>query len=114
MSDHAIPEIDDEAQADLRDALGDEDFDRLVGIFCETLPLRMQEIRQALESGDSTAFSRASHAMKGAAANLGYSGLANLFSQMEAKGKSGLLDGAADMYAATHRGVAATFPDLVL
>jgi len=112
MTDSPIPEIDVEAQEDLRDALGDEDFDRLVEIFRDSLPARIQEISQAILADDAITMARASHAMKGAAANLGFSGLAQLFSSLETKGKANDLTGTQELCAAARSGSMATFPQL--
>lgn len=114
MTDAAIPQIDTEAQADLRDALGDEDFDRLVGIFRETLPTRLAEINAAHQAGDANMVARASHALKGASANLGFVGLAKLFSNLEMTGKAGDLGPVGDLYAQAVQGSRATFPDIAL
>ena len=63
--------IDEEAQADLRDALGDEDFDRLIATFEASLPTRLETIRAAIAAGQPERAAAEAHSIKGSAANLG-------------------------------------------
>ena len=81
--------IDEETQADLRDALGDESFDDLVAGFLKGIPSRRQDIRAAIERGDGKAAAAVAHSLKGAALNLGFTRLANAASRLEEAGKSG-------------------------
>ncbi len=47
----------------------------VIKLFVEDAPVRMRDIRSALASTDSAMLSRAGHALKGAAANVGVSAL---------------------------------------
>ncbi|MGE5599322.1 MAG: Hpt domain-containing protein, partial [Bacteroidota bacterium] len=86
------PPIDREAQADLCDALGEDGFRHLVATFLGDLPPRLDELRSALAAGDGKGAAAIAHALKGAAANLGYRGLAAEAGRLEQAAKAGTAD----------------------
>jgi HPt (histidine-containing phosphotransfer) domain-containing protein len=84
--------VDEEAQTDLRDALGEDSFDSLVAGFRHGIPARLREIESAMGRGDGNAVAAVAHSLRGAALNLGFSRMAAAASQLEAAAKGG--DGA--------------------
>ena len=85
----------DKSVEDLSDALGEDSYQRLCQSFGDKLPHYRSEIETALQSGGNPAVVTAAHALKGAAANLGYARLADAASHLEQAAKSGAggLDG---------------------
>ena len=80
---------------DLASRLGidTEDFIELVELFITTTRSDMDKIRSAMDGNKPSDASAAAHSIKGAAANLGYEGMADIAQTMEALGKDGSLDG---------------------
>ena len=98
--------VDEAIVADLRDALGDDSFFQLRASFMAKLPLYVGKIETPLRAGDGAAVAAAAHALKGAAANLGFAGIALAASALEQAAKAG--DGncailAADLHAVAER-----------
>ncbi|MBI2242278.1 MAG: response regulator [Magnetospirillum gryphiswaldense] len=91
-SDDEQPLRDMEIVADLSDALGEDSFNRLCQSFRDKLPKYRGDIEGALESGQAPAVATAAHALKGAAANLGYARLSAAASRLEQAAKSGTGD----------------------
>ncbi|MBX3656628.1 MAG: response regulator [Ramlibacter sp.] len=82
-------EFDDEAQSMTRE---------VVGLFLADAPRRIQAIEEALALRNAEELSRAAHALKGAAGNIGAVGLQAVSARLEAGAKSGLpADGAAQV-----------------
>ncbi|MBX3586039.1 MAG: response regulator [Ramlibacter sp.] len=62
----------------------------VVGLFLADAPRRVRAIEEAFAAGDAEALSRAAHALKGAASNIGAIGLQAVCAALEAGSKSGL------------------------
>ncbi|OIR06140.1 Hpt domain protein [mine drainage metagenome] len=67
--------INQDAQAELAQELGQARFDGLVARFLEQLNTQMREIDQALAGADPAGARRVAHGIKGAAGNLGFTGV---------------------------------------
>ncbi len=80
---------------DLASRLGidKEDFIELVELFITTTRSDMDKISRAMDEKNPTDAAAAAHSIKGAAANLGYEGMAEITKTMEALGKDGSLEG---------------------
>lgn len=63
----------------------------LIGIFEEDAPVRMADLRKALDAGSAEDASAAAHALKGGVANLGLARLAELARQAEHAARNGEL-----------------------
>ena len=74
-------EFDDEALSMTRE---------VVGLFIADAPHRVQAIGQAIAAGDAEELSRAAHALKGAAGNIGAVAIQGVCAALEADAKSGL------------------------
>ncbi|MCA1908951.1 MAG: Hpt domain-containing protein, partial [Magnetospirillum sp.] len=85
----APPLRDMDVVADLSDALGEDSFNRLCQSFHDKLPVYRGDIDDALRSGQPSRVANAAHALKGAAANLGYARLSAAASRLEQAAKSG-------------------------
>ena len=70
-----------------------EDFIELVELFITTTRSDMDKIRRAMEGNIPSEAAAAAHSIKGAAANLGYDGMADIAKAMEFLGKGGSLEG---------------------
>ncbi|CAA7611677.1 response regulator [Magnetospirillum sp. UT-4] len=81
------PEVDGEAQDELCDALGVEDFRDLLKRFRDGLPGRVAAIETAAQT--PAALVPAAHALKGAAVNLGFIRLSGHCSRIEAAARDG-------------------------
>lgn len=73
-------EFDDEEQSMTRE---------VVGLFLADAPRRLDAIAQALASGDNEELSRAAHALKGAAGNIGAVAVQAVCATLEAEAKDG-------------------------
>lgn len=78
-----LPLVDLIAQAELKDALGEEEFALIVTEFENSLPRLLADMKEMGASQQWDQWSRAAHALKGSSSNLGFRRLAKLFSQME-------------------------------
>jgi len=85
----SAPLVDDEIQVDLRDALGDEAFQSLLGSFRNSISVRLGEIRAAMDAAEPGNVAAAAHSLKGAASNLGFARLAQVAGRLERAGKDG-------------------------
>jgi signal transduction histidine kinase/CheY-like chemotaxis protein/HPt (histidine-containing phosphotransfer) domain-containing protein len=82
-------EFDDEALSMTRE---------VVGLFLADAPRRLDDIGQAIASGNTEELSRAAHALKGAAGNIGAVAIQAVCATLEADAKAGLMgDGNARM-----------------
>jgi HPt (histidine-containing phosphotransfer) domain-containing protein len=61
----------------------------VVALFIREMPRRMSDISLALTAGDSGVLSRAAHALKGAASNMGAQALGNACATLEQSSRSG-------------------------
>ncbi|MDX2187373.1 MAG: Hpt domain-containing protein [Opitutaceae bacterium] len=90
--------IDPEAIENLR-ALNPDDADGflrdLISIFLEDTPIRLDELRTSLSSGDAQKFTRAAHSIKGSSSNMGATRLRNLAEKLEHSSKKEGLSGLA-------------------
>ncbi len=93
--------IDSTALDSYRSAFG-EDGDAFVADLFETYlkdaPELLANLRQALESGDAKTFERMAHTLKSNSALIGAMRLSELCEEMEAIGKSGVLEQAVDKF----------------
>jgi signal transduction histidine kinase/DNA-binding response OmpR family regulator len=80
-------EFDDEAQSMTRE---------VVGLFLADAPRRLQAIEEALAAGDVAALSRAAHALKGAAGNIGAAGIQAVCANLEDDARTALPANAAE------------------
>ncbi len=62
---------------------------KVIGIYLEDSPKRIQAIKQALDGSDMTALTETAHSLKSSSANLGASRLSSLCKELELKGKAG-------------------------
>nr|WP_249208762.1 PAS domain-containing hybrid sensor histidine kinase/response regulator [Magnetospirillum sulfuroxidans] len=83
------PVVDADVQADLEEALGRDSFLALLSSFRGSLPVRLGEIRAAVDGNDLVAAAAAAHSLKGAASNLGFLHLAASAGRLEQIGKNG-------------------------
>jgi HPt (histidine-containing phosphotransfer) domain-containing protein len=72
---------------------------QLTDLYLQELPARMVRLGQAIERGDASELAKAAHSLKGSSANMGARRVAQLCLDLENKGKTGELAGAADMFA---------------
>jgi CheY-like chemotaxis protein len=81
-----IPAVDRKLVMDLR-ALGDGDgsemLQELIRVYLEDLPLRLQQLRQAVIDADWDTARRAAHTIKGASSNFGAKPIVDLARQAE-------------------------------
>jgi HPt (histidine-containing phosphotransfer) domain-containing protein len=87
------PAVDPQAITDLR-ALNPDDpqfLRELIELFLQDVPQRLQDLDQALASGDATSVMRAAHTIKGSSSNFGAARLCKLAHAIEIEGKSGNL-----------------------
>jgi len=73
-----MPVIDPLVQSDLRRDLGDVEFAALIVKFTSGLTAAQAAISQALEAGSASEAGKIAHSLKGSAANLGFSLLADM------------------------------------
>ena len=84
MSD--LPTIDPDAIANLRELNpGDngEFLREIIGIYIEDTPKRIADLKACLASGDTQAFTRAAHTIKGSSANVGAQALKGIAERLE-------------------------------
>jgi CheY-like chemotaxis protein len=75
-------------------AEGDEELVRsLVGLFWDTCPGLLDELRLAVARGDSKAVARVAHSLKGSVSQIGAGQVARVCAELEQKGRAGSLDG---------------------
>ena len=93
--------LDPAALENLREMVGgdDEFLAELIDTFFADAPQMLLDMRQALESGDVAVLHRAAHSLKSNSAEFGGMTLSNLCRDLEAIGKAGTLDGAAELVA---------------
>ncbi|WP_020410468.1 Hpt domain-containing protein [Hahella ganghwensis] len=88
--------LNDAVLSDLREMMEGE-FEFLVTTFLDDSAQRLEDIQHQLDSGDSAAFGRACHSLKGSATNLGLPRLSELCRQGEELGYSDQMDAAGEL-----------------
>lgn len=95
------PIIDPEAIENLRalddEGGGDTFLREVIEIFKEDTPLRIQEMRDSLRTGDQVCFTRAAHSIKGSSSNVGANRLRSLAQDLEARSRESLEGLASDV-----------------
>jgi len=81
--------VDAEAQDDLADALGEEDFVELLARYLDGVPAGLDKVAAAVAAGNVPAAASAAHAVKGSAANMGFRRLAADAARLEQAAKGG-------------------------
>lgn len=71
----------------------------LIETFLESTAARLPDLREAIGRNDSQAIAQIAHSLKGSTGSFGALRLSGLFAQLEARGKTNALDGAADRLA---------------
>ena len=77
----------------------DEFLREIAGIFLEDTPVRITELGQSLNAGDSAKFTRAAHSIKGSSANLGAMALRAVAERLEHQSRKDGLGGLAPLIA---------------
>jgi CheY-like chemotaxis protein len=93
--------LDTAALENLLSVLGGE-FEylaELIDSFLEDAPQLLAELHQFVQAGDSAGVRRVAHSLKSNGADFGATTFSNLCKELEMMGKSGALDGAADLAA---------------
>ncbi len=85
----AEPLVDQMAQDDLADALGVEEFAELLGRYLDSVPAAIDKVAAAVAQGEAPAIASAAHAVKGAAANMGFVRLSAEAARLEKAAKAG-------------------------
>jgi len=94
------PVIDDAALAELLelDRLSPRGvFERVVRIYLDQAPVILRELRAAVDESEPERFSKAAHSLKSSSMNVGAKTLSVLCKELEALGRSGSTDGAANL-----------------
>jgi HPt (histidine-containing phosphotransfer) domain-containing protein len=94
MNDQEV--IDPRALARLQEWGGDKLLRELVRIFLDNSPIRVGQIRAAVDGGDIKDAERAAHSLKSSAANLGAERLRALASEVERTASSADLEATRD------------------
>lgn len=72
-----VPSVDREHQESLKEALGEDEFDRLVEEFIQSCDQMLAQAQTALSQGDAEELDHVLHTIKGAALTLGFVSLAD-------------------------------------
>ena len=94
-----VPVIDDAVLAELLelDRLSPGVLERVVRIYLDQAPTILKELRAAVDESEPERFSKAAHSLKSSSMNVGAKTLSVLCKELEALGRSGSTDGAADL-----------------
>jgi CheY-like chemotaxis protein/HPt (histidine-containing phosphotransfer) domain-containing protein len=77
---------------------GKEDLlNKIITIFLNDSPERLKELRKAVNSGDASSINRIAHTLKSSCANLGAMNLSSHFKEMEAMGRTNLIEQAPEL-----------------
>jgi len=76
---------------------GSRVFEKVVGIYLKDCPSAIAELESALRAGDASRIAKLAHRLKSGSANLGATTLAEYLRDLEAIGRSGSCDGAAEL-----------------
>ena len=79
---------------DLKATLGNDFIGELVETYCVETSGLLEQLRQALDRNDPSAFQRAAHSIKSSSASLGAMAFSGQAKELEMIGKSGDLSGA--------------------
>jgi HPt (histidine-containing phosphotransfer) domain-containing protein len=71
----------------------------LIDSFLEDAPQLLADLERFVEAGDAAGASRVAHSLKSNGADLGATAFADLCKDLEAQGRTGSLEGAAEMVA---------------
>jgi len=88
-------EIMDKAKDWIED-YGEEFLVELIDVYLDDTPARLQQLRQALDGGDTETLTREAHTLKSSSANVGAMTLSTLARQVELAGRNGLTETLAD------------------
>jgi len=89
------PAFDPAVLESLREAGGDALVTRVVKVFTDGTPGKINEMRAAIAAGDGSRLAAASHYLKSGSANLGLTSFSELTKTLERLGKAGDIDAAA-------------------
>ena len=89
--------IQKEVISELKEILADE-FPMLVTTYLQDANERMDRLQSAIASDDAPNIKIEAHSLKGSSINLGATGLADLFAQMENCGANEELDGLSGLF----------------
>ncbi|MGH7875570.1 MAG: Hpt domain-containing protein [Candidatus Binatia bacterium] len=92
--DRIEKEIIDKAK-DWIDDYGEDFLVELIDVYLDDAPLRLAQLRQALDGGDAETVSREAHTLKSSSANVGAMTLSALAQQVELAGRNGRTDSVA-------------------
>ena len=109
------PVLDEEVISGLRelqDSGGPGILAEIVGMFVEDAQLRLQNLREAVASGEPEDLERAAHALKGASGNVGARRMSRVAADLQEIGASGDLSGAAAKVEALSREFERARPEL--
>ncbi|MDH5330410.1 MAG: response regulator [Aquincola sp.] len=73
---------------------GDDLAKQLLGMFLESTPVAMAQLRRAIDDGDGTAVGRVAHTLKSSAANVGAESLSLVMRELEKLGREARIDDA--------------------
>jgi CheY-like chemotaxis protein/HPt (histidine-containing phosphotransfer) domain-containing protein len=77
---------------------GKEDLlNKIITIFLNDSPERLEELRKAVNSGDAPSINRVAHTLKSSCANLGAMNLSSHFKRMEAMGRTNSIEHAPEL-----------------
>lgn len=98
MGEPAGAPIDEAAIAELLESTGgDRTFlAELIETYLDDAPRQIAALRRGVEAGSAEDVTRAAHALKGASASLGATGLFERSRALESEARAGRLDGAAE------------------
>jgi CheY-like chemotaxis protein/signal transduction histidine kinase/HPt (histidine-containing phosphotransfer) domain-containing protein len=91
------PSVDKAVLVELREIMEDA-FAELIQTYLRDTPTRLVAIRDAIDKTDADALRDAAHTMKSSSANLGAMPLSALAKELEALGRSGTTEGAAELF----------------
>lgn len=96
---HVMGILDPAALENLREMIGGDDafLQELIDTFLGEAPQLLADMRQAVENEDAPLLRLAAHTLKSNSAEFGAMTLSSLCKQLEAMGKAGTLEGAAEM-----------------
>ena len=87
-------EIADKAK-DWIDDYGEDFLVELIDVYLDDTPVRLAQLRQALDGGDAETMTREAHTLKSSSANVGAMTLSALAQQVELAGRNGQTDSVA-------------------
>lgn len=96
----------------LQETGGPDILAEIIGMFLEDAGLRLNELREAAETGDPAALERAAHTLKGASGSVGAIRLSELSSELQEIGASGGLSRAQEKVEALQREFETVRPEL--